>query len=532
MSEADVIATTARPVTVSSLLSDLRALGVSEGDVLIVHSRMSSLGWVAGGPQAVVEALLAAVGPSGTVVMPTQSAQLSDPAGWSNPPVPAEWVDIIRAETSAYDPDMTPTRGMGQVVECFRTHPATIRSSHPTLSFAANGPAAHQIIDGHPLTPGFGEGSPLSRLYDLDATVVLLGADHGSNTSLHLAEHRADWPSKSWSSTGAPMLVDGVRHWVTYDDLDLDADDFVAIGDAFAATGGERCGSVGGGTTRLSSMREIVDFAVAWMAENRASSTDPTAAKGSSPADFYTGIVARIYRHLRGHQPDPEPYARFIARSGQPALELGCGDGDPLLDLRALGLDVEGLDASADMLDGCRVRAATRGIEVVLHEATFESMELGRRFRSIYLAGATFNLLPNDDAMYAALERIVAHLEPGGSALVPLFVPTPLEEDAVGVQRETTVEDGVVMRFTTLAAERDETARRQTTLLRYELDDGDGIQSIERPWIVHWVEQERFAEMAERAGFTVSRVIGPSGAPATPDDTTFTFLLRIVSQKP
>ncbi|MFM7617915.1 MAG: SAM-dependent methyltransferase, partial [Actinomycetes bacterium] len=56
---------------------------------------------------------------------------------------------------------------------------------------------------------------------------------------------------------------------------------------------------------------------------------------GTEPADFYTGLVADLYAPLRSVVPDPDPYARFIARTGTPALELGCGDGDPLLDLRA-----------------------------------------------------------------------------------------------------------------------------------------------------------------------------------------------------
>src|SRR4051794_24900290 len=79
--------------------------------------------------------------------------------------------------------------------------------------------------------------------------------------------------------------------------------------------------------------------------------TEPT--EPTEASQFYTGIVAEIYAPLRSRVPDPEPYARFIAASGEPALELGCGTGDPLLDLRARGLDVEGLDASADMLARC-----------------------------------------------------------------------------------------------------------------------------------------------------------------------------------
>lgn len=270
-SETDAIAAADRPATVATLRPDLEALGLASGDVAIVHSSLSALGWVAGGPQAVVEALLAVIGTQGTLVMPTQSGQLTDPADWANPPVPAEWVERVRDGLPAYDPFLTPTRGMGAVVDCFRQHPHTQRGSHPTLSFAANGPQAEAIVDPHPLAAGLGDGSPLGRLFELDAKVVLLGVGHVNNTSLHLAEHRADWRGKATTSDGAPMLVDGIRQWVTYTDLDRDEDDFEAIGEAFAAAGGERSSPVGIGLGRLSDMRAIVEFAVGWMDANRGS---------------------------------------------------------------------------------------------------------------------------------------------------------------------------------------------------------------------------------------------------------------------
>ena len=138
-----------------------------------------------------------------------------------------------------------------------------------------------------------------------------------------------------------------------------------------------------------------------------------------SPSQFYTGLIAATYRYLRSATPDPAPYERFVRRVGGPALELGCGDGDPLLDLVAAGLDVEGLDSSADMLDRCRQAAERRGLHVNLHLAGMEDMDLGRRYRSIYLAGATFNLLIDDATAGGALRRIAAHLHPGGVASSP-----------------------------------------------------------------------------------------------------------------
>lgn len=268
-SEADLIAATSAPATSASLREDLRRLGVERGDVIMVHSSLSALGWVAGGAQAMVEALFGAVGSEGTVVMPTQSGQLTDPAGWSNPPVPPSWVDAVREGLPAFDTRLTPTRSMGQVVECFRQHLDTVRSPHPTLSFAAKGPAAREIAAHHPLTPAFGDSSPLGRLYELDAKLVLLGIGHAHNTSLHLAEERATWATKTTRREGAPVLVDGERTWVEWDDTAHDESDFEKIGAAFAATGDEHDGQVGAGAARLCRQRAVVDFGVDWIEQNR-----------------------------------------------------------------------------------------------------------------------------------------------------------------------------------------------------------------------------------------------------------------------
>lgn len=272
MTEADTIDRADRPATVASLSADLTHLGIIEGDVAIVHSSLSALGWVAGGPQAVIEALLATVGPTGTIVMPTQSGQLSDPVNWSDPPVPADWIDEVRASLPAYDPHLTPTRSMGQIADCFLDHRSTIRSTHPLVSFAANGPAAHTIVAEHPLTPAFGDTSPLARLYEIDAKILLLGVGHANNTSLHLAEHVADWKDKVRADESAPVLIDGKRTWATWNDLEANEDDFDQIGDALAATDIETVGPVGIGQGRISSHRAVVDFAAEWMSVNRPAS--------------------------------------------------------------------------------------------------------------------------------------------------------------------------------------------------------------------------------------------------------------------
>ena len=120
------------------------------------------------------------------------------------------------------------------------------------------------------------------------------------------------------------------------------------------------------------------------------------------PADFYTGIVAELYGPLKSVAQDPEPCAAFVQEAGLPGSELGCGDGDPLLYLRRRGLDVEGVDSSADMLQRCRRRARKQGVDVVVYHQRMEALDLPRRYRAIFLAGPTFNLLPDGSIALAA----------------------------------------------------------------------------------------------------------------------------------
>jgi len=270
MGEHAAVAAVDDPVTVDRIAADLRELGVEAGDTLLVHSSLSELGWVAGGPQAVVDALRRVVTADGTIVMPTHSTQYSDPSVWTNPPVPDDWIPQIRESIPPFRPAVTPSRGMGAVAECFRDYPETVRSQHPLYSFAAWGSDAEAIVAEHSFENAMGEESPLARVYDRDGTVLLLGTDHASNTSLHLAEYRSDVALGETTET-APVLRDGERTMVEWTDVELDSDDFPEVGAAFERAHSEsvETGEVGAGTATLVDQPALVDFGAEWLSEHR-----------------------------------------------------------------------------------------------------------------------------------------------------------------------------------------------------------------------------------------------------------------------
>jgi aminoglycoside 3-N-acetyltransferase len=270
--ESDVITRSDAPQTAASLAADLRELGLTSGSTVIVHTSLSALGWVVGGPVAVIRALEAVLGDEGTLVMPTQTVGLSDPSEWGHPPVPEPWWQQIRDAMPLYDPALTPTLGVGVVPEVFRSAPGVQRSGHPLYSFAARGPSAVRVAGQHGWACGLGETSPLAALYELDAHVLLLGVDHSANTSLHLSEYRLPRELRREREIALPAELDatGRTRWRVVDDIDLVEDDFAAIGREYVNAGGHvQTARVGAAGAQLLRQRDIVDFGVEWMCEHR-----------------------------------------------------------------------------------------------------------------------------------------------------------------------------------------------------------------------------------------------------------------------
>jgi aminoglycoside 3-N-acetyltransferase len=225
-----------------ALLSEqLRALGVRQGSVLLVHTSFRAVGPVTSGPLGLIAALRAAIAPGGTLVMPT----MTDGEG-------------------LFDPRSTPTVEMGITAELFWRQPGVLRSTHPGASFAAEGAGAPYICEPQPLAPPHGLESPVGRVHELDGQVLLIGVTHSENTTLHLAESIARVP---YSVTHPCVVeVDGVARTLMIPETDHCCTGFRLADDWMRTRGLQREGQVGLAHARLCGSRDLVAVAVEQLA--------------------------------------------------------------------------------------------------------------------------------------------------------------------------------------------------------------------------------------------------------------------------
>ncbi|MNB70646.1 SPBc2 prophage-derived aminoglycoside N(3')-acetyltransferase-like protein YokD [compost metagenome] len=256
--------------TKEDLVKAFRDSGVSEGQHIFVHTSLSKLGYVVGGAETLIRALLDIVGSEGTLMMPSQTWKNLDPSTGVHWEAKAEWWPVIREHWPAYDKEITPAIGMGVVAEMFRKWPGAFRSDHPARSVAAVGKHADYLTRDHDLSNIFGSGSPLDKLYQLNGHILLIGVGYEKNTSLHLAETIADFPGKAFARESSAVMKDGRREWIDYETQAVDDSDFIRLGQEYDAAIGVPVRRIGGAEIRLLEQRPLVDWAAAWMERNRA----------------------------------------------------------------------------------------------------------------------------------------------------------------------------------------------------------------------------------------------------------------------
>lgn len=255
-------------VSKSELKREFKRLIPKDCSSVIIHTSLSSIGYIPGGTQSYIDAWIEIMSKEGTIVMPTQSANNSDPALWQNPPVPKEWWQTIRDEMPAYSKEVTPTAYIGKVPETFRRYSGVVRSSHPTCSFAALGPLAHYFMDQHPLDDCFNLDSPLGRMMEKDTWCALVGVGYDACTAMHLGEALSGM-LPLFTQGSAIQNEDGKREWINYLSREERSEDFPIIGRDFEKSHPLYVikGKIGQSNITFVKVKPLVEFTAEWLKE-------------------------------------------------------------------------------------------------------------------------------------------------------------------------------------------------------------------------------------------------------------------------
>ena len=217
-----------------TLIQNFLELGVKPGGVLLVHTSFSKIKPIEGGPLGLISALRSALGSDGTLVMPSMSYDDDHP----------------------FDKTKSPCPEMGIVADTFWRLPGVLRSDN-NHAFAAVGRLAEKIVAPHPMDVPHGLASPVGRVYEMDGQVLLLGVDHGSNTTIHLCENLAGVRYRR--AKYITVLKDGQPTRFDYREIDHCCQNFALVDGWLDEKQNQRHGRIGNGETRLMRSRDIVN---------------------------------------------------------------------------------------------------------------------------------------------------------------------------------------------------------------------------------------------------------------------------------
>ena len=253
-------------VTKQQLIADLTELGLPCGSVVVLHSSLKSMGHVKGGADTVIDALLDALGPEGTLVVPTFS-----------------YCFLGRGDSVPYNHVETPSE-TGLIAETVRLRPEAVRSFHPTHSVAAIGKLRDEITPGHLSCTPLGENSPLHRVALHGGWVLLVGCGQKSNSFVHVAEvlagmayprvfcwYHCGWHPKALfqDDAGDPVLAGAERALDIYE-CPGDSKAFPRIEPRLRENGALREGKVGQADAQLARATDIASVVAGLLAEDPA----------------------------------------------------------------------------------------------------------------------------------------------------------------------------------------------------------------------------------------------------------------------
>lgn len=233
---------------------------------------MKAIGELVGGPDIVIKAIMEVIGPAGTLMMYV---------GWEDNPYHLN--DWKFEKQQAYLEELSPfeihrsraKRDHGILAEFLRTTPGALRSQNPGASVCALGKDAKLITDNHPLNYGYGMGSPLHHLRQLNGKVLILGSPLAHITLYHYAENLCNIANKRIVKWKCPIIQNKEKIWVEIEEFDTskgivdwDGDYFPLITNEYIESRNTPVFKVGNAESFLFDANDLNRFAIQWMEEH------------------------------------------------------------------------------------------------------------------------------------------------------------------------------------------------------------------------------------------------------------------------
>ncbi len=228
-------------VKYEDLVDGFKRVGLSSGDVVFVHSSLKSFGYVEGGAETVVKALLDVLGPEGTL-----SAPIFYKFFWEGP-------------DQVWDRDNTPSL-MGKISEVIRTWPGSKHSPHAPHPIAAIGKYADDLTERYNLSD-FADDSPFARLVELNAWILLIGVDYNRCTLIHLLEEKFQVPYRHWVELEGTVIDKGKaerKKYPFYRRYEGVGNDFLPLGNELEKRGLVNTTTIGKSTIRAFRSKDLV----------------------------------------------------------------------------------------------------------------------------------------------------------------------------------------------------------------------------------------------------------------------------------
>jgi aminoglycoside 3-N-acetyltransferase len=253
-------------ITVETLTEHFKALKIEAGDVIEVHASLDALGFICGGAEAVLTALLKVIGHEGTLVTNAHQPLNQDPA-LLDLPIALEEYPTYRKMMVAYHGKQSSINQMDDLSYALQLKDLALVSPHPTYALMAYGKQAKWITQTHPLEDSFSDHSPYGKCLELKAKVLLMGVDYSVVSSLHLAEYQSK--IRPLEVKGAALIKEGQRKWVEYMDYAYQTDYLNEVGMMLEADHQVSIIALGNSQSKLFMLEKAIDMAKAYLGKDQ-----------------------------------------------------------------------------------------------------------------------------------------------------------------------------------------------------------------------------------------------------------------------